>query len=218
MKTTLNNSTYERATWPVLLVLAVLCLAAMAVTAPLAHARKMSTTYKTLLGPASATNPIGVNHTVTATLLRHTENCDPNGSTQIVPEAGKTVAFVVTSGPNVGKTSTDVTDAQGHAQFTYTSSKVGTDKIVAKPVGLSNFGVCNLDAGPAQPSKKVQAIWVLGDPRGEPVPVDGYPHLTISNARVMEGNTDLAPPTTMTFIVSLSQPVSVPVTVDYATA
>jgi hypothetical protein len=219
METAPNNSMYQRGPWPLLLAAALLCLVAMAVTAPLAQARKMSMTYVTLLGPASATNPIGANYTVTATLMRHTQNCDPNGSTQIGPASGKTVKFTVLSGPNQGMTDTDVTDAQGHAQFTYTSATVGTDTIVAVPVGLNNTGVCNPDGGPAQPSKKVTATWVDNGRGGDPAPGpgEGSPHITISDARVIEGNTDLSPATPLTFTVSLSQPVAVPVAVEYGT-
>ena len=56
-----------------------------------AQARKMSTTYNTILTPKTATNPTGVNHTLTATVIRHTENCDPDGgSPQIEPARAPT--------------------------------------------------------------------------------------------------------------------------------
>ncbi len=75
------------------------------------------------LDPATATNPAGTSHTVTATLT------DINTDKPIV---GVTVTFTVTSGPNAGKTGTAVTDASGIATFTYTDTGgAGTDTIVA---------------------------------------------------------------------------------------
>jgi hypothetical protein len=78
------------------------------------------------LTPASATNPVGGSHTVTATVLK-------GGS----PEAGKTVTFSIDSGPNVGATGTCspitcATDVNGQVTFTYADSGgVGTDSISA---------------------------------------------------------------------------------------
>src|SRR5579859_1289090 len=73
------------------------------------------------LSPATATDPVGGSHTVTATVLK-------GGS----PESGKTVTFTISAGPNVGKTGTGVTDASGQAAFTYTDTGgAGTDTIVA---------------------------------------------------------------------------------------
>jgi hypothetical protein len=201
---------------------AVVCLAVMSAVAPLAQARKMSTTYTTLLGPATATNPIGANHTLTATVIRHTENCDPDGGPlPPVLETGATVKFEVTSGPNKGLTGTDTTDSQGQAHFTYTSAQPGTDKLVATPLGLKNAGECNLDTGPAQPSKEVEAIWTLAHHDGTDEGTstsDGLPQITINDVRVTEGNSDLSPATPITFTVSLSKASPVPITVDYATA
>jgi hypothetical protein len=197
---------------------AALCLLA---TAPVAQARKMSTSYKTSLGPKTATNPIGVNHTLTATVLRHTENCDPDAqSVQIEPAQGVTVKFEVVSGPNKGQSGAGTTDLQGHAHFTYTSQTTGTDKLVATPVGLKNMGLCNPDGGPALPSSEVEAIWVPArDGEGSPPPIDdGYPQLAINDVRVLEGNDDFSPATPATFTVSLSKPSSLPIAVEYATA
>ena len=74
------------------------------------------------LTPASATNPIGGSHTVTAKIV------DSTGA----PVAGKTVTFSIDSGPNVGKTGTGVTNASGEATFTYTDTGgAGTDSISA---------------------------------------------------------------------------------------
>ena len=75
-----------------------------------------------VLGPASASNPVGTQHTVTAKVA------DENGD----PVQGKLVTFEVTSGPNVGETGTDTTDANGEATFTYTGDGgAGTDEIEA---------------------------------------------------------------------------------------
>jgi len=75
------------------------------------------------LDPATATNPAGGIHTVTATLV------NVNTGAAIV---GATVTFTVTSGPNAGLTGKAVTDAGGHATFTYSDTGgVGVDSIVA---------------------------------------------------------------------------------------
>jgi hypothetical protein len=74
------------------------------------------------LSPPSATNPMGTDHTVTATVTK-------NGT----PEAGKIVTFTISVGPNAGKTGSGVTDANGHASFTYhDDGGLGTDTIVAE--------------------------------------------------------------------------------------
>ncbi|MGB3952168.1 MAG: Ig-like domain-containing protein [Solirubrobacterales bacterium] len=73
------------------------------------------------LSPASATNPIGQNHTVTATVK------DAVGD----PIVGRTVNFEIFAGPNAAKTGSGITDANGQAVFTYTSSAPGTDEIRA---------------------------------------------------------------------------------------
>lgn len=217
-----NTSKFTRAWRPALL--ATLCLVAMAATAPLAQARKISITHSTSLGPATASNPTGANHTVTATVKSTSQNCDPDfPGSQTWPAANVSVKFEVTSGPNQGLTGGDTTDAQGHANFTYTSSTPGTDTLVATPVGLKNIGLCNDDPGtPAGPSNKVEAIWLLardgGEDDGGPNIDDGHPQLSIDDVRVIEGDDDLSPATPATFTVSLSKPSSVPITVEYGTA
>ena len=73
------------------------------------------------LTPATATNPVGTSHTVTATATR-------DGA----PEAGLPVSFTVISGPNSGTTGNATTDATGVASFTYTGGPTaGTDTIRA---------------------------------------------------------------------------------------
>jgi len=79
------------------------------------------------LSPASATNPVGTSHTVTATVLK-------DGS----PLSGKTVTFTISAGPNAGASGTCapltcVTDSNGHVTFTYADTGgAGTDTIVAQ--------------------------------------------------------------------------------------
>lgn len=77
------------------------------------------------LTPATADNPIGTIHTVTATVTQNT----PVAGTPVV---GTTVTFTVTSGPNAGATGTAVTDVNGQCTFSYTGTGgVGTDTIKA---------------------------------------------------------------------------------------
>ncbi len=80
------------------------------------------------LNPPSAVNPVGTNHTVTATVD------DNNGN----PAQGVTVDFSVTSGPNTGATGTCAvnadctTDASGNVSWTYTGgTTAGIDTIQA---------------------------------------------------------------------------------------
>jgi hypothetical protein len=72
------------------------------------------------LAPASSANPVGAQHTVTATVT---------GTGY--PVVGRIVTFKVVSGPNAGLTSTVMTDINGQASFTYTSGSTGTDTIEA---------------------------------------------------------------------------------------
>jgi hypothetical protein len=73
------------------------------------------------LTPATATNPVGGSHTVTATVKK-------SG----VVQSGVHVSFSVESGPNVGKTGTGTTNASGQTTFTYTDTGgAGTDQISA---------------------------------------------------------------------------------------
>lgn len=73
------------------------------------------------LSPTSGTNKTGESHTVTASVQNATGE----------PIAGAAVQFRVISGPNEGTTGEASTDSSGKAQFTYSSSKAGTDHIVA---------------------------------------------------------------------------------------
>lgn len=74
------------------------------------------------LSPASATNPIGTDHTVTAFAQA------ANGN----PVPGVTIEFRVLTGPNAGKTGTGTTGADGKTSFTYhDDGGAGTDTIQA---------------------------------------------------------------------------------------
>jgi hypothetical protein len=74
------------------------------------------------LTPAAASNPVSTAHTVTATVKLG------DGT----PLPGRTVTFLVDSGPDAGQTGTDVTDANGQATFTVTNNGTeGTDSISA---------------------------------------------------------------------------------------
>lgn len=73
------------------------------------------------LAPVSGTNTVGESHTVTASVQ--------NATGEAIE--GAKVHFDVVSGPNEGTTGEAATSSTGKAQFTYNSSKAGTDKIVA---------------------------------------------------------------------------------------
>ncbi len=73
------------------------------------------------LSPETATNPVGTEHTVTATVGLAED-----------PLVDVEVAFEVTEGPNAGEAATAATDANGEATFTYTGDGgAGTDTIEA---------------------------------------------------------------------------------------
>jgi hypothetical protein len=62
------------------------------------------------LSPATATNPVGTSHTVTAEALAANK----------APVPGAVVQFSVLTGPNAGKSGQGVTDGTGRTTFTYT--------------------------------------------------------------------------------------------------
>lgn len=75
-----------------------------------------------VLGPLSATNPVGTSHTVTAIVTQG------NGS----PANGVSVNFNILSGPNNARTGTGTTNSIGQTPFTYIDTGgLGTDTIVA---------------------------------------------------------------------------------------
>jgi parallel beta-helix repeat protein len=73
------------------------------------------------LSPVSATNIVGSQHTVTATV--EDESAEPI--------EGIKVSFDITFGPHLGGNGTDTTDSNGQATFTYTGTSVGDDTIEA---------------------------------------------------------------------------------------
>src|SRR5664280_2207158 len=82
------------------------------------------------LGPASASQPVGGQVTETALLQ--------DGGGAVVPNV--TVGFKVIVGPNAGVTGSAVTDATGHASFTYGSSVAGSDIVAASVTTVGSFG------------------------------------------------------------------------------
>jgi hypothetical protein len=110
-----------------------------------------------LLSPSSATNPVGTQHTVTATLQ----------NSQGTAVVGRAVAFSVTAGPNAGATGTCspvncATDSTGKVSFTYTGSAgPGTDEIQACFANSQNQNVC---------SQTVTKTWEGGGGGGGPTP------------------------------------------------
>lgn len=101
-----------------------------------------------VLGPATATNPVGTQHTVTATVV------DGSGA----PMPGVQVTFTVVSGPNAGQTDSSLTNSSGIATWTYTGSGgPGTDLIRA----CIPSGAC---------STLVEKVWVGAPPTPTPPP------------------------------------------------
>lgn len=81
------------------------------------------------LAPATSWAVAGQPMTETATLLDGAGTPSPNGA----------VHFSITSGPNVGTTADVVTDVNGHASFTYTSSVDGEDVVLATVSTAGSF-------------------------------------------------------------------------------
>jgi len=101
-----------------------------------------------LIGPLSAVNPVGTQHTVTATVQ------DDQGA----PIVGREVTFEIVSGPHVGLTDTDTTDATGEATFSYTGTSAGTDVIIATMLDT---------AGARVTSNEVTKKWTPEEPDEE---------------------------------------------------
>ncbi len=108
-----------------------------------------------VLAPLSDENPVGSQHTLTATVK------DDLGR----PVVGRLVTFRVVSGPHAGLTGTGTTDANGHATFTYTGISAGTDTIEASFVNSQ---------GATQPSNRVTKNWVVTN--NPPVANPGGPY------------------------------------------
>ncbi len=103
------------------------------------------------LDPPTATNEVGTDHTVTATLVDQLNQ----------PQTGVTVTFSVTSGPNVGALGTCTanadctTDANGNVSFTYTGAAgIGTDNIKACFDNQAGDEIC---------SQSVAKEWIISN-------------------------------------------------------
>jgi hypothetical protein len=83
------------------------------------------------LTPATATNDVGVMHTVTA-LVKDTINN---------PIPSVVVNFTIISGPNAGLVGSATTDSNGEATFSWTSLAVGTDTVQASVVNAAGAPV-----------------------------------------------------------------------------
>lgn len=106
-----------------------------------------------VLSPAEAINPVGTDHTVTAKVQ------DNAGA----PIPGVSVTFSVIAGPNEGLTGDVLTDANGEAEWTYTSNgEEGTDTIQA----CSNLVASATDV-PVVCSNEVTKTWQGSEP---PIP------------------------------------------------
>ena len=91
------------------------------------------------LAPLSATNSIGTEHTVTATLT-------DDGS----PLTGTSVTFEILDGPHAGTSGVAITDASGDADFVWTGTTAGTDTIRASATineRVILFEHCDEDVG-----------------------------------------------------------------------
>ncbi len=85
------------------------------------------------LSPLLAQNNLGEEHTVTATIQ----------TLKGAPVAGVVVQFKIKSGPNSSlPTSSDTTDANGEATYSYTGNTVGTDVIQACFTNAAGQEVC----------------------------------------------------------------------------
>jgi hypothetical protein len=93
------------------------------------------------LTPPAQSHQVLSNATVTATF---TNSCGQ-------PLSNTAVSFAASSGPNVGLTGAGVTNAQGQATFTYSSSKLGTDTWAASVSNLAG----------SIPSNSATVTWTL---------------------------------------------------------
>lgn len=83
--------------------------------------------YELVLTPSTDANPVGTQHTVTATVKYA-------GGSILVNSGGVenvNVKFEVISGPHVGQNGTGLTDVNGIATWSYEGTTVGVDRIQA---------------------------------------------------------------------------------------
>lgn len=117
------------------------------------------------LTPPSAGALVGTNHTVTATVR--------NDQGQL--QAGRTVTFTVTAGPNLGETGTAVTDANGQATFTWLGD--GGD-------GIDTVTASFVDAGGATRTATATVTWSITPPISI-VPLQSIPFVLAAIAGVV---------------------------------
>ena len=120
--------------------------------APVILIRGVDTSPSILLQPATQTHEVGGTATLTATVKL--QDGTPAG-------AGIAVTFTATAGPNVGKTTTAVTDADGVATISYSSAKAGTDTWEASFVDTLEV---------TEVSNQVTVVWTAPAPAPAPVP------------------------------------------------
>jgi len=149
------------------------------------------------LSPAAATNPVGMQHCVTATVK------DAAGT----PLSGVTVRFTVTgSNPTSGS---GTTDANGEATFCYIGTVAGADAITAF-ADANNNGM--FDAG--EPADAATKAWVPGAPATlvltPPAATNtvGMTHCVTATVRDIFGNP--VPGVTVYFSVGPSVPTTFP--------
>jgi hypothetical protein len=98
------------------------------------------------LTPPAQTRPLYVTATVTATF---TNSCGQ-------PLSDTLVQFTTTAGPNAGLTGSGITDANGNATFTYSSTRTGTDTLRASVSNLAGNILSNT----------VTVTWIMFAPGG----------------------------------------------------
>jgi hypothetical protein len=100
------------------------------------------------LTPKAATNDVGADHTVTATV-----------STEAGPMDGVCLYIVVIQGPNMGEQVSGVTNADGELSLTYTGSGTGTDMIGTEVALISESCSGFIDVCLADPDSCVDTFF-----------------------------------------------------------
>ena len=150
------------------------------------------------LDPATAENPAGTTHTVTATLR--------DGDGNLVPNAP--ISFTV-MGANTAS-GISMTDAGGQAQFTYTGNNLGAD-VIAACFDFDGNGSCEAQASATK-------TWVIGPPATltlEPpaaINTVGTQHCVTATVRDLAGN--LVPNAVVEFTVTGANTASGTATTD----
>ncbi|SFM55817.1 PEF-CTERM protein sorting domain-containing protein [Methanolobus profundi] len=118
-----------------------------------------------VLGPASTTDPLGNNNTVTAIIQDDAGN----------PVVSKEVTFEIVSGPHAGLVTTAFTDANGEATFTYLGISEGTDVIVASFIN---------DQQETVSSNEVTKTWV-NESNEDPNEIPEFPTIALPIAAII---------------------------------